>query len=187
MKKILLVLPLLLLLCSCQKAQPEYLISSIGFDNKDGQINTCFEAVVINSETKDQRVLLIEGKAKTVEEGIKKIKRQCTQKFLLSHCGVLIIGDTVTKEQLDNVYEYCFNERDITLSAYFVRTENAKKLLSQKPVSTIAVGYDIFGLIKQYSQSKRIKNRYFEIMAQDKNVALPKITLKKEGYYLEKH
>lgn len=189
MKKLIFLFLPLFLLCSCQKTKPEYLISSIGFDNKDGQINTCFEAIVINSETEDQEVKLFEGKGKTVQEGIEKIKRQCTQDFLLSHCGVLVVGESITKGQLDSIYEFCFNEENITLSARFVKTENAKELLSQKPFSTISVGYDILGLIEQYSQNqnKKIKNRYFEIMAKDKKVSLPKITINKEGYYLENY
>lgn len=189
MKRLLIILPLFILLCGCQKTSPEYLISSIGFDNVDGQLNTCFEAIVINSETQDSKVKIIEGSGETVEQGIEQIEKKCTQGFLLSHCGVLVIGDTVTDSQLNNIYDYCFKNFDITLSAYFVKSNNAKELLSQEPISTIAVGYDIFGLIKQYSQSKkiRIKNRYFEIMAQDKKVTLPEITLKEEGYYLENH
>ena len=117
-----------------------------------------------------------------------KPKKQTTQKLLLSHCGVLVMGENLTESQINEIYEFCFNERDITLSARVVVTENAKQLLQTKPVSSIAVGYDILGLIEQYSKKdKQIKNRYFEIMALEKQVALPKITPTKEGYYLENY
>lgn len=189
MKRLLFIFPLLFLLCGCQKTKPEYLISCIGFDNMNGQLNTCFEAIVINSETTDQEVKLFEGMGETVEDGIEQIKRQCTQDFLLSHCAVLVVGEDVTENQLDNIYEFCFDEPDITLSAFFVKTKNAKEILSQKPISTISVGYDILGLIEQFSENKKTKisNRYFEIMALEKKVALPQITLKEEGYYLENY
>ncbi len=173
-----------LFLTGCKSAKSDYLISSIGFDYKEGWLETSFEAVISNSETDKQNVELITGKGKTVEKSVAEIKKQCTQKILLSHCAVIVIGETVPQEQLDQIYEYCFKTQDITLSAIFVRTQNAKKLLSQKPVSTIAVGYDILSLTEQ-SQNK-IKNRYFEIMAKNKKVDLPEITLTKEGYYLEK-
>ncbi len=189
MKRLLIIFPILILLCGCQKTRPEYLISSIGFDNAGGQLNTCFEAIVINSETEDQQVKLFEGKGKTVKQSIEQIERQCTQGLLLSHCAVLVVGQEVSEEQLNGIYDFCFENPDITLSAFFVKTENAKELLSAKPVSTISVGYDILGLIEQYRENEKIKikNRYFEIMALEKQVKLPKIALKEEGYYLENY
>ena len=188
MKKILLIFTLLISLCGCRQTGGEYIISSMGFDNSGGLINTCFEAIVINSETTESQIKLIEGKGKTVTDGIEKIKKQTTQKLLLSHCGVLVMGENLTESQINEIYEFCFNERDITLSARVVVTENAKQLLQTKPVSSIAVGYDILGLIEQYSKKdKQIKNRYFEIMALERRVALPKITPTKEGYYLENY
>lgn len=188
MKKILLIFILLISLCGCKQTGAEYIISSMGFDNSDGLLNICFEAIVINSETTESQIKLLEGKGKTVKDGIKQIKKSATQKLLLSHCGVLVMGENLTESQINEIYEFCFNQRDITLSARVVVSENAKQLLQTKPVSSIAVGYDILGLIEQYSKKdKQIKNRYFEIMALERRVALPKITPTKEGYYLENY
>lgn len=189
MKKCVFAVFLLLLLCGCQKTKPEYIISSIGFDSKDGKFNTCFEAIILNSEKDDQELKLLSGSGKTVEQSISKIKRQCTQPLLLSHCAVLAVGESVSKKQLNQIYDYCYNQREITLSAVFVKTENAKKLLSRKPVSTVCVGYDVLGLLEQYSNFKNVnfKNRYFEIMALRTKVTLPNIALTKEGYYFENY
>ena len=188
MKKILLIFILLISLCGCKQTGAEYIISSMGFDNSDGLLNICFEAIVINSETTESQIKLLEGKGETVKDGIKQIKKSATQKLLLSHCGVLVMGENLTQSQIDGIYEFCFDERDITLSARVVTTKNAKQLLQSKPVSSIAVGYDILGLIEQYSKKdKQIKNRYFEIMALERRVSLPKITPTKEGYYLENY
>ena len=37
----------------------------------------------------------------------------------------MVVGDSVTQNQLDNIYDFCFENTDITLSAFFVKTENA--------------------------------------------------------------
>ena len=189
MKKGLIIISLLLLLCGCEKTKPEYLISSIGFDSKDGEFTTCFEAVILNSEKDSQELKILSASGKTVEDCVEQISRQSTQPLLLSHCAVLVIGESITQDQLNQIYEYCFRERDITLSAFFVETENAEKLLSQKPISTICAGYDILGLLEQYSTFKNVKlrNRYFEIMALNGQVTLPKIALTEEGYYFENY
>ncbi len=189
MKKCFLALLALIMLCGCQRTKSDYLVSSMGFDYKNGQFYTCFEAVISNSETDEQSVKLIKGKGETIEKSVEEIKKQCTQKLLLSHCGAVIVGESVPQKQLEQIYEYCFNNADITLSTLCVETENAEKLLSQKPISTIAVGYDILNLTEQISESKneKIKTRYFEIMAQNKKTNLPKIKLTKEGYYFESY
>lgn len=189
MKKCVFAVFLLLLLCGCQKTKPEYIISSIGFDSKNGNFETCFEAIVLNSEKDEQELKILSGSGKTVEQSISKIKRQCTQPLLLSHCAAVAVGESVSEKQLNQIYDYCYNQREITLSAVFVKTENAKKLLSRKPVSTVCVGYDVLGLLEQYSEFKKVnfKNRYFEIMALRADVVLPKIALTKEGYYFENY
>ncbi len=187
MKKVLLCLFLLIFLSGCQKSKPEYLISSIGIDTKNQQYNICFEAVIINSENPEQKLMLLKGSGDTIEQAVAQINRQCTQPIMLSHCALIAIGEGVTRNQLNEILEYCYQKDEITLSAFFITTQNAEKLLSQEPVSSVCVGYDIMGLIEQYSKlkNKNFKNRFFEVMALKEQSTLPKITLKEKGYYLE--
>ncbi len=182
MKKILIFL-LLFSLCGCAKAKSEYLVSSSGFDYKNGQFEVFVEAVVSNSETEEQSLKLIKGCGETVEKAMAEIKKQCTQRLLLSHCAVILVSEDIQSDKLDEIYEFVLNNEDITLSVVFAKTENIEKLFSQKPVSTVSVGYDILSLIE--SNNKKLKTRYFEIMAQNKKVRLPEIVATKEGYYLE--
>lgn len=183
MKRCVLCLLIILSLSGCYRSNNNYLISSIGFDYEDGRYNTVFEAVISNSETDEQTVKLIKAQGDTIENCVKEIEKQCTQEVLLSHCGIIAVGESIDKERLNEIYDYCFKNEDITISVRFVKTENAEKLLSQEPVSAIAVGYDILNLTEQTDRKR--KNRYFEIMAQNGKVNLPKIALTKEGYYIE--
>lgn len=180
MKKAVLVIALMFLLCGCEKTGPEYLISSIGFDNINGKYNVLFEAVIINSENAQLTLKLLKGEGDTVDEAVSQIKKSITQPLLLSHCGVIIIGENINYAEFDNIKEYCYNSDPITLSAYFVKTKNAKKLLSSKPVSSVCVGYDIMGLIKQ---NKGIKSRFFEILSGGTSAKLPLISVKDGGLY----
>lgn len=189
MKKIFLTLLLAVLLCGCQKSNPEYLISSIGFDSQDGELGATFEAVIINSEKNEQTRKLITAKGETVGEMLESARSQCPQAINISHCGVLIIGQTVNENQLQGIYDFCFEDNDITISTFFVKTENAQKLLLAEPVSSVCVGYDIMGILEQYKtqQKAKLNNRYFEIAARDFEVSLPQIALKDGGYYFEKY
>lgn len=183
MKKIALTLLLMLFLCGCEKTGPEYLISSMGFDSTKGVYNVCFEAVIINTETTEQSVRLLKGSGNTVEDAVKEIDAQITQPLMLSHCGVIAIGNSINNKQLHEIGEFCYSRDEITLSAFFVRTENALQLLSVKPVSSVCAGYDIMGLIEQ---NKPYKNRFFEIINSDYEAALPQISLMDGGLCFDK-
>ena len=187
MKKVVICLIFLIFLCGCQNSKPEYLISSIGVDTENGLFNVCFETVIINSESPQQNLKLIKGSGDTLKKAVLEITRECTQPILLSHCALIAIGESVTENQLNQILDYCYDKDEITLSAFFIKTENAEKLLSQKPVSSVCVGYDIMGLIEQYSklQNKNPKNRFFEVVALKNQQNLPKIILKEKGYYIE--
>ena len=178
MKKALLIFLLLLALCGCEKRGPEYLISGIGFDKVNNSYKVCFESVIINSEDTKQTVKLLKGEGETLKSAIKQIEKQRTQPFLLSHCGVLVIGDGITKNELNDIAEYCVKNKEITLSAFFIKTKNAEKLLSVKPLSSVAVGFDIMGLLEQ---NKQYKNRLFELVNSDYTNALPKLSINDGG------
>lgn len=186
MKKLLPLIFVLLTLCGCQSEKNEYLISGIGFDTKDDKFLVSLEAVIINSENTEQELTVFTMLAHDVESAIRKMDQKSTQPLLLSHCGVIAIGETVGQKQLEEIYEFCYKQRDITLSAVVVKTDNAKELLSRKPISSVSVGYDVLGLLKTYSKSsgKNLKNRFFEVY-HNKTSNLPKIILQKEGYFLE--
>lgn len=178
MKKAFLILALAIILCGCQKRGPEYLVSGIGFDKTEKGYSVCFESVIINSEDTKQTVKLLKGEGKTLKSAISEIKKQCTQPLLLSHCGVLAIGDGITKDELSDIGEYCVNSGEITFSAFVIKTENAQKLLSVKPLSSISAGFDIMGLLEQ---NKRQKNRLFELISAGYRTALPELQVKDGG------
>ncbi len=182
MKKLGLIIVLLLFLCGCDRTQPEYLISSMGFDYNGGKYTACFEAVVINSENTKQTVKLLKGEGSSIKEAVKKIEKQCTQPLLMSHCGVIAVSENMPLKQFKNVCDFCYNKEEITLSAFFIKTANPQKLLSIKPLSSACVGYDIMGLIKQ---NPHFKNRFFEVINSDCKAKLPKITQKDGGLYFE--
>lgn len=182
MKKIVFVLLFLLLLCGCEKTSPEYLISSVGFDNINGKYNVYFEAVIINSENQEQTLKVLSGKGKSIGVAVEQIKSSCTQPLLLSHCGVIVIGENIGKKQFADIKNYCYDTDPITLSAYFIKAKNAKELLSAKPVSSACIGYDILGLIKQ---NNTVRSRFFEILNSGPEVQLPTISVKDKGVYFD--
>ncbi len=178
MKKTLVLVLFMLLLCGCRKTGPEYLVSGIGFDLENDRYKICFEAIIINSEEPEQTIRLLKGEGETIEEAVAQIDRQCTQPLLLSHCGVLVIGEEVNRARLREIGDFCYSRDEITLSAFFVRTKNAQKLLSVKPVSSACASYDVMGILRE---NKPYKNRFFEVLSTGYDTNLPEISLKDGG------
>ena len=179
MKKIVFCGLLLLLLCGCKKTGPEYLVSGMGFDKTSDGYRVCCEAVIINSEDTQQTVRLLKGEGATLDAAMWQIEKQCTQPLLFSHCAVLAVDEDMAKEHLRMVGDFCHSREEITLSAFFVKTPNAEKLLSVKPISSACAGYDIMGLLRE---NRRFDNRFFEVISSDYKANIPKVGIKNGGF-----
>lgn len=193
--KILTVAMLLFFLCGCSAKEAvaadrqEYIVSALGFDKENGKINMILEVLVVNSEDlkleKENKV--ISGKADTVEGAFTDLKQKITQPLMFSHCAAVVIGKNVEQGTLKEVFDFCYKTDEINLAAMFVYSENAEKLLSQKPVSSVSVGYDIMSMTE--IANKKIKNRFYEIEAvrndSFKTFAIPVIKLSDKWFEFE--
>lgn len=182
MKKLLILLLLPLLLCSCRQKPQEYLITAIGADYDGGLYTLYFEAIIANTEAEGQKREIITAKGRTLLETVKNIEKQATLPLLTSHCGVVAVGKGISRTKLLGLMKYCKENRNIPLSIQFIKTENPEKLLKTKPFSSISVGYDLVNMMQK--NEKPLKNRLFEIYKSQSPV-LPKITLTEKGYYFE--
>ncbi len=182
MKKLFIILLCPLLLCGCNQRPQEYLITAIAADYNGGLYTLYYEAVIINTETSGQKREILTAGGRTLLEAVEKIEKQATLPLLMSHCGIVAVGNGITRTKLLGIMKYCKENRDITLSVQFLRTNNPEKLLKTEPISSISVGYDLVSLIR--TQKTNFKNRLFEIYKNPSPV-LPKLSLTEKGYYFE--
>lgn len=180
MKKAVIAVLLMLFLCGCGGEQSEYLVSSMGFDYKNDLYQVYFETVVVNTENKNQILKVLSGRGETIEKATQMIKKQCTRPLLFSHCGVIITNSNMPREKFLEVCDFCYKTEEITLSAYFIKAENPKEIFAIKPISSVSVGYDIMGILKQ---NKNYKNRFFEIINSNYKTKLPTISKREGGLY----
>ncbi len=188
MKKIFIAFLCFVLLCGCSQKPQEYLISALGVDYDKGLYTVSFEAVIINTEIDEQKREIVSGVGRTLIDAVAEIEKQTTQKIILSHCGIIAVGSGITRTKLKGVMRFCKEHPDITLSVFFVKTENAAKLLGVKPLSSISVGYDLMSMIKTAKNDKKLthKNRLFEI-CENESPILPIISPTEKGYYFDKY
>ncbi len=198
MKRILisvLILSLCLSLCGCMGAEKDrqFMVSSLGFSQSGEDITVLAEVVIVNSETSDEAPTpkIFTATGKTIKDALDGISLYLTRPLLLEHCGVIVLDKKLSPKWFNKICEYCFYEKRITLSAYLVGTDDPNTLLSGKPESSVAVGYDIMGLIEQRKATtdKPYKNRFFEIESKreegEKSFSLPLFTRKEEDLFLD--
>ena len=172
------VIVFLMLFTSCSAKSTsgsgqDYIISSIGFDNNEGKLAICLEAIIINSEdsSANKNVKLIYGKGNNAKEAFAQAEMQTVQSLTLSHCTTVAIGNSVTEKQLNDIYDFLYNTDRFSLSMILVSCDKAFELLGCTPNSSIAIGYDILSYLERLEKRTGtvLLNKLYNISAMKEN------------------
>ena len=143
-----------------------FMVTALGFSGSE-KITVTAEIVTVNSESAkaEPTPQTLSYTANGITKALCGIANSLSRPMLLEHCGIIVISTALSAERLTEIFDYCFKENRITLSAYMIAADDPTVLLDGEPVSSVAVGYDIMGIIGQKSETGKIKleNRYFEI------------------------
>ena len=196
MKKIAVALMgLVLFLSGCAGTKPvsskteQYIVSALGFDGVGKGFKISAEAVIVGTEGNlETEAKVITGEGETIKKAFSELRKKNSQPLLLSHCGLILFGNSLSFEKIEEVLEYAKTEREITLSVFIGATEKAESLLNLKAVSSVAIGYDIVGMIEQQEAEagKNFKNRLYEIEAirtRGQDIKLPFFEMQNEEFY----
>ncbi len=159
--------------CSAKEAiasdKQEYIVSSLGFDNENGKIKMLIEAIVVNTDdlSEDKENRIFGGVGENADEAYSEIISKITQPLSLGHNAITVFGSGITEKQLENIFEFCQMTSQINIATMLIYTENAEKLLNTKPISSVAVGYDIMSMIEVMEEKTGMvfKNRLYEALA----------------------
>ena len=154
MKRILICVCVILCLCLCgcnraaEYSEPEQVIitAALGFDNESGQLCVSAETVKTNTDS-SYEPQVITDKGYTVEQVIQSISDNLGGKLFLGHCATIVLGNSLTQDQLENIIQFCKDSSEMSLAVKLIATHNAVQLLSCKSYSGEAVGYDIIKLM----------------------------------------
>ena len=161
------------MLCGCStpvgtQNDRRFMVTALGFSGND-DITLTAEIVTVNSESAESEpyTQVLTYTANSINEALNGIADSLSRPMLLEHCGVIVIDTAISAERFAEICDYCFKENKITLSVYMMASENPKALLDGEPLYSVAVGYDIMGIIGQKSETEKINftNRYFEIQS----------------------
>ncbi len=182
MKKTLvcLAMTLLLSLCGCTtnslNKMGAYSVAAIGFEENDNEFTIYVEAVVVNSEDSDKPVekMLFDGKGDTPQKAYEEAISQSAKPWSLGHCAVLVLDKDLSSDAIDEVFDFCLKDSDITVSVSVVSSENAEKLLQAESFSSVAIGYDIVSILETQYKVRKVgfSNRLYEVAVLKKTSVL---------------
>lgn len=196
MKKIIL-LSVCFILCFCVGCTPEsqgkYIVSTIGLSRENKEFLISVEAVTVNSEDSERDIenTVFTGNAKSIDAAFLEAYNKSAKALSLEHCAVIVLDESLTKEDIRKMLIFCENKTEISRTTAFVRTKSTSELLKAKPYSSVAIGFDIVSILAtQYAQKKtEFKNRYYEIfetvLADNGFNSLPEFGVTDEKIYLK--
>jgi len=186
-------------MCGCSgyeypsETDMEYMVSSLGFDKNGEKVSAFAEIIVVNSGDgeKSPEVKLFEGVGENVRSALYSLNKGLAKPLMVKHCGLLVIGDGIDADTLNDIFVFSFENKEITQAIKVVSTENAGELLSLKANSNIALGYELTTALKQNSRHTGIvyKNRLYEIAAslekKSPYYALPVFSVSNDKYSID--
>ena len=201
MKKFLIVTFSVLLcfsLCGCSikgayiSKTNDYLVSAIGFEESGDIITVFCEAVIINNEDTeaDKKAELLEGTGKTLELAFADLYKSAVEVLEFSHCTVAVIDESISAEKFSEITEFLLNLEKLNISVQLISCNNAKDLLTCEAITSLAIGYDIIGMLEKESDITGIKykNRLYEVVLERQSpldvAAIPSIKVLHGEYFI---
>lgn len=198
MKKIIIFIFIISIsLCGCSfdetisRSGTEYIVSAIGFDQKGDKISVTLETIITNTENNESETRLLIGIGDTIQDAFSDTLKYATEPLTLSHLGVSVMGKSLNNKNFISICDWFYNKQDTTLSTFFISAENAEELLNQKAISSIAVGYDLVGLLEQQEKESGVnyQNRFYKIQSlileNADSFTLPHFICKDKKFYLD--
>ncbi len=147
------VLTIGLCLCSCSGyTEPEqvYLVSAMGFDGTEDGIRVTVEIPVIGeSESTRQKTILFTQVGEDVRQALRRMEAGLSKELIFSHCALAALGESLSKEQMQEIFDFAGTGEGIPLAAEAVVCGDAEKLLGVDGISGIAMGYEIHQILEQ--------------------------------------
>ena len=180
---IALFVPFCLFLSACQgyrEIDSEYLITAIGFCEKEAKFTVYAEVLEVAAEKKDTKSELFCATGKTPFEAVENIAGLLPKKAVFDHCGTAIIGSEITGKDFKKIIKYLYDAKNLNLGICLYCAGEIEEILSLKPRTT-SIGYDIMAIKNNLEKTTGIsfKNKYYEIcdsVISKKGFCLPEIT-----------
>ena len=144
----------------------EYLITAIGFEEREGKFAVYAEVLEVAADKKDTKSERFSAAGVTPYEAVENIAGLLPKKAVFDHCGTAIVSVKTKGENLKKIIKYLFDTKNLNLGICLYCAEDVEKILAQKPQG-VSVGYDIMAIKSNLEKATGVsfRNKYYEICA----------------------
>ena len=105
-------------------SEPEdrYIVSAIGFDYSSGMLEASVQ--IVGDEGEEN--LIRSGFGESVRQAMGHIEGADSRQLEISHCALILIGDSIGKDTLAEIFDYCRKNNDITVGVKVAAAHSAK-------------------------------------------------------------
>lgn len=135
MKKVLLIIPIILIFCGCtdyKELNNIAIVTGFAVDLEDD--NYKVSVLISNSQKAEESAkegeagtIVYDGKGKTISMALKKIDNRIPKQLYLGHLAVVIVSEDVAKKGLDDITDYFFRSPETTKRFYIIMTRKEDK------------------------------------------------------------
>ena len=135
------------LMTSCGvQTEPEQtmLVSAMGFDAVETGIRVTLEIPVVEEgKSAETKAVVLSESGENIPKALQTIRAGLSRELIFSHCALAVLGETLSKEQLQAVFDFAGRGETLPLAAEVVSSENSQKLLEAGSFSAPSVGYEL--------------------------------------------
>lgn len=166
-------------------SEPEdrFAVSSLGFDREGESFLVSARAVT----GKDEEARVFIGSGETVDSAMAHIKGADEKGLELSHLAVIVVGDGIGESGMDEIFDYCRRNGDITVGVRFAAAHSARDLIGAPEGD----GYKLTGALRSGKDGSGYARgcRFYEIgnsrLDGKGDYHLPYFSEWEEGYTLD--
>lgn len=130
------------------------LVSAVGFDNEGGMVKVSVEAMKAeDGENTKFKPYIISESGSDATQAIARLSAQSYEDFTLTHCRTFILGKSLTAEQVEDILTFCINQKQISLSATTVCSNNANETLKVSAMAENSTGFEINNMTEHNAEN----------------------------------
>ncbi len=181
MKKIILPMFCVLLLCGCsgyKEINNGYLVTAIAFDKTEDNSQIILNTIL--PEGTDETIILT-GSGHDFNSAFGELKKSQVKTLYFEHCGVLAVKKDIPKNELVDILKFCKDKIRLPIAVRTIYCTDATALFKAD-----RTGYDVITLIN--NSGTKTDNRLYSLgrKISDKNdFSLPLITTRAGTIYFE--
>ncbi len=166
--KVVLVLLMVFSLSGCKYASdyidPEdrYIITAIGFEKSANGVLAVIEVPKeISGKANSKTVYSAWGG--NVSGAISAVSNKISGELLFSQCPIVLLDESVEGETIDDIFNYCLSNYDISLSVLLIGCKNPIELLN-KETNEASVGLAILKSVKFSNKNLNSQSRFAKVI-----------------------